>query len=92
MSKILKYEEIKNNQYLEYSESYEVKFWIQDGKFWKQKTEMYFGKTKGEHEYVFNRWKKDYNGQNVKYISANGSRLCEGKGLEALNFKLSTND
>ena len=21
-----------------------------------------------------------------------GSRLCEGKGLEALNFKLSTND
>jgi len=23
---------------------------------------------------------------------ANGLRLCEGKGLEALNFKLSTND
>jgi len=23
---------------------------------------------------------------------SNGSRLCEGKGLEALNFKLSTND
>jgi hypothetical protein len=22
----------------------------------------------------------------------NGSRLCEGKGLEALNFKYSTND
>lgn len=25
-------------------------------------------------------------------VAANGSRLCEGKGLEALNFKLSTND
>ena len=25
-------------------------------------------------------------------IAYNGSRLCEGKGLEALNFKLSTND
>ena len=25
-------------------------------------------------------------------LAPNGSRLCEGKGLEALNFKLSTND
>ena len=25
-------------------------------------------------------------------IADNGLRLCEGKGLEALNFKLSTND
>ena len=25
-------------------------------------------------------------------VAYNGSRLCEGKGLEALNFKLSTND
>ena len=25
-------------------------------------------------------------------LAHNGSRLCEGKGLEALNFKLSTND
>jgi hypothetical protein len=25
-------------------------------------------------------------------LSDNVSRLCEGKGLEALNFKLSTND
>ena len=71
MGKILRYEEInrKKNQHVEYSESYEVKFWIQDGEFWKQKTEMYFGKTKGEHKYVVNRWKSDYNGQNVKYIS-----------------------
>lgn len=69
MGKILKYEEIKKNQHVEYSESYEVKFWIQEGEFWKQKTEMYFGKTKGEHEYVTNRWKNDYKGQNVKYIS-----------------------
>lgn len=71
MGKILRYEEInrKKKQHIEYSESYEVKFWIQDGEFWKQKTEMYFGKTKDEHEYVVNRWKIDYNGQNVKYIS-----------------------
>jgi len=26
------------------------------------------------------------------HIMHNVSRLCEGKGLEALNFKLSTND
>jgi hypothetical protein len=71
MGKILKYEEInrKKNQNVEYSESYEVKFWIQDGEFWKQKTEMYFAKTKGEHEYVIKKWQNDYNGQNVKYIS-----------------------
>jgi len=69
MGKILKYEEIKKNQHVEYSESYEIKFWIQEGEFWKQKTEMYFGKTKGEHEYVINRWKNDYKGHNVKYIS-----------------------
>jgi hypothetical protein len=25
-------------------------------------------------------------------LAGNGSRLCEGKGLEAQNFKLSTND
>ena len=25
-------------------------------------------------------------------MAGNGSRLCEGKGLEALNFKLRTND
>lgn len=31
--------------------------------------------------------------RNVKPgLAHNGSRLCEGKGLEALNFKLSTND
>ena len=48
MGKIFRYEEInrKKNQHVEYSESYEVKFWIQDGEFLKQKTEMYFGKTK----------------------------------------------
>jgi hypothetical protein len=28
----------------------------------------------------------------VRSIAHNGTRLCEGKGLEALNFKLSTND
>ena len=71
MGKILKYEEIsrKKNQHVEYSESYEVKFWIQDGEFWKQKIEMYFGKTKSEHKYVINRWKSDYSRQNVKFIS-----------------------
>jgi hypothetical protein len=28
----------------------------------------------------------------ISEILDNGSRLCEGKGLEALNFNLSTND
>lgn len=71
MGKILKYDEIntKKNQHVEYSESYEVKFWIQIDEFWKQKTEMYFAKNKGEHDYVVNRWKDEYSGQNVKFIS-----------------------
>ena len=30
--------------------------------------------------------------KNVCPIAYNGSRLCDGKGLEALNFKLRTND
>lgn len=69
MGKILKYEEINKNKHVEYSESYEVKFWIREGEFWKQKNEMYFAKTKGEYDYVISRWRKDYIGQNVKYIS-----------------------
>jgi len=28
----------------------------------------------------------------ANFIAGNGSRLCEGKGLEALNFKYNTND
>lgn len=36
MGKILKHGEInrKKNYHIEYSESYEVKFWIQEGEFW----------------------------------------------------------
>jgi len=71
MGKILKFEEInqKKNQHVEYSDSYEVKFWIQDGEFWKQRTEMYFAKKKGENDSVLKRWKSDYKGINVKFIS-----------------------
>jgi hypothetical protein len=71
MGKILKYEEInqKKNQHVEYSESYELKFWIQEDEFWKQKTETYFAKTKGEHVSVIDRWQNDYKGKNVKYVS-----------------------
>ena len=29
---------------------------------------------------------------NARNISHNGPRLCEGQGLEVLNFKYSTND
>jgi hypothetical protein len=70
MGKILKYEEIKKNEHVLYSESYEVKFWFQkpDG-FWEQRYEMYYGKNKGEHEYVVNRWLSDYNDQLVRYVS-----------------------
>ena len=69
MGKILKYSEIKNNQHVEYSEAYEVRFWIQDGEIWKPETQMYFGKRKGEDEYVIKRWKLDYKDENVKLIS-----------------------
>lgn len=69
MGKILKFDEIKKNEHIKYSESYEIKFWIKDGEFWKQIVETYFGKSKGEHEYIFERWKKDYKNKNVKFIS-----------------------
>ena len=69
--KIAKAEELDKtkNQYVEYSESYIVKFWIQEGEFWQQKTEEYFAKSKGEHEKVVSRWKNDYRKQKVKFIS-----------------------
>jgi hypothetical protein len=72
MGKILKNDEIKKNEHVLYSESYEVKFTFQkpDG-FWEQRYEMYYGKSKGEHEYVVNRWKTDYKKQNVRFISVN---------------------
>lgn len=70
MGKILKYDEIKKNEHPLYSESYEVNFWFRkpDG-FWEQRNEMYYGKSKGEHEYVVNRWNSDYKGQVVRYVS-----------------------
>jgi hypothetical protein len=70
MGKILKYEEIKKNEHVLYSESYEIKFWIQkpDG-FWEQRYEMYYGKSKGEHVSVVNRWNKDYKGQAVRFVT-----------------------
>jgi len=71
MGKILKYEEIKKNQHVEYSESYKVRFWIKEGEFWKQRTETYYAKRKDEQEYVSNRWKDDYKGQDVKIIAVN---------------------
>ncbi len=71
MGQILKFEEIKKNQHVLYSESYEVKFWIKKGEFWEQKKELYFGKTKSEHTHVFKRWKSDYRSEDVKFISVN---------------------
>jgi len=35
---------------------------------------------------------QNFNRRTNVAMEHNGSRLCEGKGLEALNFKLSTND
>ena len=69
MAKILRYEEIKKNQQVEYSEAYEIRFWIQDGEIWKPENQMYFGKRKGEHEYVVKRWKLDNKDKNIKLIS-----------------------
>jgi ribulose bisphosphate carboxylase small subunit len=71
MGKILKYEElnIKKLEQVLYSETYEVKFSIQkDDGFWTRATEMYHAKRKDEHEYVMNRWKKDYKNKNIKLI------------------------
>ena len=70
MGKILRYEEIKKDEHVKYSESYEVNFWIQkEDSFWEKRQEMYFGETKAEHDSVTNRWQKDYTGKKVKLIS-----------------------
>ena len=39
-----------------------------------------------------NNFKKQIILDLTESLANSGSRLCEGKGLEALNFKLSTND
>jgi hypothetical protein len=70
MKRILKYEEINRKNHVRFSEAYEVKFWFQkEDYFWEQRTEMYFGETKADHDLVIERWKQDYKGKNVKYIS-----------------------
>jgi hypothetical protein len=68
MSKIFKYHELnqKQQQHVEFSESYEVAFLMKEGEFWKHKTETYFSKNKCDHDAVENRWKKDYSGKAVK--------------------------
>jgi len=74
MGQIKTYPEInrKKNEHVEYSESYEVKFWQQgENGFWLPKNEMYFAKRKDEHEYVVNRWKEDYKNKPVKLINCN---------------------
>jgi len=42
------------------------------------------------NELIISRHNRHY--LQFRSLATNGSRLCEGKGLEALNFKLSTND
>lgn len=75
MGQIKREEELnlKKDEHVLYSESYEVNFWQQDKTtlFWKPESVMYFAKTKGEHEYVHKRWNGDYAGLDVKFISIN---------------------
>jgi len=66
---VLKFLEIKKNQHSIYSNSYEVKFWIKESEFWKQTSELYYAKTKNNHEDIKLRWKNDYKNSNVKLIS-----------------------
>jgi hypothetical protein len=71
MGKIMRYEELnlKKNEQVLYSETYEVKFWIKkDDGFWKQDSLIYHAKTKAEHESVLKRWKLDFKGKEVKII------------------------
>ena len=70
MGKVLLYQElnIKKCEHVLYSETYEVRFWIKVGKFWKQKEVIYHAKTKSEHKSVGVRWINDYKGQEVKLI------------------------
>lgn len=59
----------KLNEHVRYSESYEVKFWIKEGEFWKQRSEMYYTENKGAHDFVVDRWRSDYSKYEVDLIN-----------------------
>jgi hypothetical protein len=53
------------------TDSYNVKFWIQDSKtkFWYQESKRYYTSSKSDHDKVKNQWQKEYSKFNVKLIS-----------------------
>lgn len=58
-----------NNNYLTYTDSYEVKFTIKVGQFWHQDVVVYFADNKGYERKVEARWRKDYQGKQTRLIS-----------------------
>lgn len=70
MGKIFLMEElnIKKQEQVLYSETYEVKYWLKEDEFWKPKDIMYHAKRKDEHQYVQKRWENDFKNQEVKLI------------------------
>lgn len=58
-----------NNNYLAYTDSYEVKFTIKVGRFWHTDVVVYFADNKGAHSKVEARWRKDYKGKQTRLIS-----------------------
>ena len=65
----LLFEEIKKDQQVQFSESYEVVFWRQkeDG-YWKQDWVTYYTKAKDDHLPVKERFEKDYPNCNIVKI------------------------
>lgn len=67
--RILTESEITEKNYVQFTESYIVKFWIQNGEFWVQDTIRYYSTKHGAHQAVGKRWEKDFKNKKVQLIS-----------------------
>ena len=67
--KILSEEEINSKNYLTYSESYRVRFWIKSGEFWEQDSKIYYSTQKGANVKVWKKAETDFRNKIVKIIS-----------------------
>jgi hypothetical protein len=71
MVKVFRLEEIPKNQRVTYSESYEVKYVRPKPgtDFTEQATVMYFAASKGRHDQVEAKFRRDFAGKFLKIIS-----------------------
>ncbi len=69
MVNVFKKEEIPKDKHVEYSETYQVNFWITIDGTISKKQEIYHTASKGRHKQVAAKWKKEYNNKAVTLIS-----------------------